>query len=156
MTSSSATIEQKLLEPMPKIARRARTRGGMRLQERRKVLIVEDDLGLAMALGIRMRYEGFQVVCAKNKAQGMNLAIEERPDAIVLDLGLPDGNGFEIMRVVRNIATTVGIPIFVVSGWNESTNESRAQEFEIERYFVKPVDTGALIAAIHDTLDSTS
>jgi DNA-binding response OmpR family regulator len=80
--------------------------------------------------------------------------MEQRPDAIVLDLGLPDGTGFDVMYVVRNIATLADTPIFVVSGWDEQGNASRAQEFGIAKYFTKPVDSGHLVRAIRDVLDN--
>jgi DNA-binding response OmpR family regulator len=124
------------------------------IRERPKVLIVEDNPDLTLALGLRMRDQGFAVVCAAGRIEAIRVAMEQRPDAIVLDLGLPDGTGFDVMFVVRNIATLAGTPIFIVSGWDENSYASRAQEFEIARYFTKPVDSGHLVRAIRDVLDN--
>jgi len=124
------------------------------VRDRQKILIVEDNLDLTMALGIRMRDQGFSVVCAAGSSEAIRVAAEQRPDAIVLDLGLRDGTGFDVMSAVRNVAAMAGTPIFVVSGWDEHDYGPLAQEFEIARYFAKPIDSGVLVRAIRAVLDN--
>lgn len=138
---------------LPRRARGVRRRAGPKLRERWKVLMVEDDVDLAMALGIRLREQGFEVTYAKNRVEAIKLALQERPDAIVLDLGLPDGTGYHVMQIVRSDRWLMGVPIFVVSGWDERVNEPQAQRFGIERYFTKPVDGRHLTSAIREVLE---
>lgn len=151
------TLERVLSDPTlvltPKWLLRRKPREETAARTRHKILIVEDNSDLTMALGIRMRSQGFAVVSAAGRVEAIRVAVEQRPDAIVLDLGLPDGTGFDVMFVLRNIAALANTPIFIVSGWDENTFASRAQEFETAGYFSKPVDSGHLIRAIRDVLD---
>jgi DNA-binding response OmpR family regulator len=115
---------------------------------RHKVLVVDDDADLQRALAVRLRAAGFDPAFASDAVTALAVANRERPDAIVLDLGLPGGDGFVVLRRIRDSAQTGDVPVIVVSARDPAGNRDRALEAGARAYFAKPADDEALIAEI--------
>src|SRR5258705_2140770 len=93
-----------------------------------KILVVEDDPGIWELLGQQLRVAGFETVFAFDGISAMKMAREERPDLIVLDVGLPGGDGFVIMQRLRALPALCGIPVIVLSARVHEPHPSRALE----------------------------
>ena len=72
----------------------------------RRILVVDDDAGQAQALSYRLSQQGFRVDTAATMSEGRELAIRSRPDLMLLDIGLPDGNGLDLCRELNDSAMT--------------------------------------------------
>jgi DNA-binding response OmpR family regulator len=103
----------------------------------RRVLIVEDDRFLRRAAEARLRQEGFGVLTAADGEEGLRVACKELPDLILLDLIMPKMQGFEVLRALKRIETTAGIPIIILSNLSQETDRTRCLEAGAAGYLVK-------------------
>ena len=118
---------------------------------KRKILIVEDDLDVLRGLSIRLKASGYLVVSATDAAWATTVARKEKPDLVILDLGLPGGDGFLVIERLRSIMD-VHIPIIILTVWDPAINKKRAFNAGVEVFFQKPVDNDEFLAAIKKTL----
>ena len=118
----------------------------------KKILIVDDDQDLLRGMKIRLRANGYQVVVAVDALSAISVARKERPDLIILDLGLPCGDGFKVMERLSNIMPVAHIPIIILSARDPASSEKLSLEAGAEAFFQKPVDNEVLLQAIKNAL----
>ena len=109
------------------------------------VLVVEDEPKLLRALTINLRARRYDVHPAANAQQALDLAAAEPPDLVVLDLGLPDLDGVDVIRGLRGWSTT---PILVLSGRSDSTDKVEALDAGADDYVTKPFGMDELLARL--------
>ncbi|HUS22890.1 MAG TPA: response regulator [Aeromicrobium sp.] len=109
------------------------------------VLIVEDDLRLARTVTISLRARGYEARAATNGSQALALVEEFTPDVIVLDLGLPDMDGTELIGRLR---AWTDVPIVVLSGRSESADKVDALDLGADDYVTKPFEIDELLARL--------
>jgi two-component system cell cycle response regulator CtrA len=112
-----------------------------------RVLIVEDNRNLAHGLRTNLEYEGHVADVAEDGGSGLALARGRGHDLILLDLMLPDIDGYEVLRRLRQ--ARVSTPILIVSGLGEMDNKIKGLGFGADDYLTKPFDRRELIARIH-------
>ena len=113
-----------------------------------KVLIVDDDDALRrlMRLELSDKYEVFD---SGDPEQGLALALEHRPDIILLDLRMPKYSGYELLQTFTSFSRTLMIPVIVVSGEAGGQTKEHCKQLGAAGYFEKPIDFDALRAYIH-------
>ena len=119
---------------------------------RKTILIVEDDRDLQLAMSVRMVAHGFKSISAKDAASAIQLAATQKPDLILLDLGLPDSNGFVVMEVIKQLKSVAAVPIIVASARPAEVYREPALLAGAKDYFQKPFDNDALLSAIQREL----
>ena len=112
-----------------------------------RILIIDDDLDLQRGLGIRLNAEGYEVVAAADAVSATTVARREKPDVIILDLGLPGGDGYVVMDRLKSLLVG-SIPVIVLSARDPATDRDRAKAGGAVAYFQKPVSNRALLSAI--------
>jgi CheY-like chemotaxis protein len=117
-----------------------------------KILIVEDDPDTRQLLKIRLESQGYETAFAADAVGAISTARQERPDLILLDMGLPGGDGVVVMERLKTFPALEAIPVIVVSAREPSTTEARAAEAGARAYIQKPIDQLALLDAIHSVL----
>jgi two-component system KDP operon response regulator KdpE len=117
-----------------------------------KILIIEDDADLRRALNVRLRASDYETAFASDAIMALSIAKKEVPDLILLDLGLPGGDGFLVLERMKNITSLACTPVIVVSARDPQTNEKRALAAGAEAFFQKPVDNDQLMTAIRRAL----
>jgi len=120
--------------------------------DKSKILVIDDDQDVAMGLRVRLRANNFATVFATDAVSAISQAKNENPDLILLDLGLPGGDGFLVMERLNNIESLSSIPVMVLSARDPQANKERALAAGAKAYFQKPVDNDELLAAIRKTL----
>jgi two-component system alkaline phosphatase synthesis response regulator PhoP len=120
--------------------------------DKSKILVIDDDQDVAMGLRVRLRANNFATVFATDAVSAISQAKNETPDLILLDLGLPGGDGFLVMERLNNIESLASIPVMVLSARDPQANKERALAAGAKAYFQKPVDNDELLAAIRKTL----
>ena len=110
-----------------------------------KILIVEDDTAICSLIRTTLDTQDYQYHTARNGAEAMIEAVSYNPDVVILDLGLPDMDGVDIIRKIR---TWSSIPIIVVSARMEDRDKVEALDAGADDYLTKPFDMDELIARI--------
>ena len=117
----------------------------------RRLLIVEDDDKVAMALAVRMRAAGFETTVANDGIAGVRSAVTTQPDAVVLDISLPAGDGFLVAeRIQANVP--IRLPIFFLTASRCPGFRERAHQLGAAGFFEKPYDADALVKALNQAL----
>jgi CheY-like chemotaxis protein len=112
------------------------------------VLIIEDDRDVRDALQRLLTRVGYEVMAATDGASAIR-AVQQRPaHVIVVDLGLPGGDGFTVIERIRRLARYRGVPIIVLTGQASEANRTRAKEGGATAFLSKPPDSEELILAI--------
>ena len=119
------------------------------------ILVVDDDLDIRDALRVRLRANGYDVHCAEDGAGAISEALNHTPDLIVLDLGLPVGDGFVVLETLKRNLNLSSIPVIVLSGRDRSANEERVLLAGARAFLPKPVQTNEFLAVIRQTLNET-
>jgi DNA-binding response OmpR family regulator len=122
----------------------------------KKILIVDDDPHLLLGLAPRLQANSYSVVTAADAISAIAVARNEVPDLIILDLGLPGGDGFVVMERIRNLATLASIPIIVLSAWDPAGNRKRSLAAGAVAFFQKPPDNHEFLTAIRHALGESS
>lgn len=121
------------------------------------ILLVNDHEAQAYALARTMEQAGYKVSVAASGAEGLVRAQELLPDAIVLDVGLPDLSGFEVCRLLKADARTARIPvIFLSASFQSSSARNQGEQAGGAAYLFQPVDGATLTAVIQGTLARSS
>jgi DNA-binding response OmpR family regulator len=118
----------------------------------KKILVVEDDNLQLTVLARRLKSCGFEIVAARDGLTAISTARKEQPDLILLDLGLPAGDGFVVLQRLGMLINTGTIPIIVVSARTPIGNRDAALKAGAIAYIHKPVDIPVLLKAIHEAL----
>lgn len=114
-----------------------------------KLLVIEDDPAIRRLLAVTLERAGYQVVQAATAREGLSAVDIDRPGAVLLDLGLPDRDGLELIQLVRARSTA---PILVVSARDDTGEKVTALDLGADDYVVKPFDTEELLARIRTAL----
>lgn len=114
------------------------------------ILIIEDDPAMRMGLQDNLELEGYRIFSADSATQGMQLALQERPDLIILDVMLPDGDGLSICRHLR--AQGLETPIIMLTAKGQEIDKVLGLEMGADDYVVKPFGLRELLARIHAQL----
>ena len=122
-------------------------------EQRPRVLVVDDEPQIVRALKVVLREAGFEAVAAETAAQALDLAAVHPPAAAIVDLVLPDGDGVEVTRRLREWSE---IPILVLSAVGEEDQKVRALEAGADDYITKPFGTRELVARLQAALRRTA
>lgn len=118
-----------------------------------KILIVDDDHNITKALGIRLEAKGFEVVVGADGVSGMQLAVQEHPDLILLDISMPAGNGFSLAKKLRDHDSTLDTPIIFMTASKAHGLEAGAQDYAAFDFLEKPFESSRLLRLIEDALE---
>ncbi len=118
-----------------------------------KVLIVEDDPDIRGLLNTRLRQRSYDTAVATDGMSAVVVARREQPDLIVLDLGLPAGDGFTVMERLRSITSLADVPVVVITARDAATNREKAESFGAVAFVEKPIDFDQLLETIDGLLD---
>jgi two-component system KDP operon response regulator KdpE len=122
----------------------------------KRVLIVEDDDDLRRGLSLRLADSGYDVVQATDGVEAISVAAREHPDVVLLDLGLPDGDGLTVLERYASQPGLSGIPVVVLTGRNPLTAEPAVQKFHVLAFLRKPVENQQLLDALERALRGES
>ena len=116
------------------------------------VLCVDDDPNISEAIGRRLLRLGIRVLCAYDGIQGCWLAVTEKPDVIVLDVAMPNGNGEEILECLKRNGQTASIPVVVLTGKADQCLCRRMQKLGAVQYLNKPIPFDKLLDSISQAI----
>ena len=118
----------------------------MNMENNKKALVVEDDTNIAELLRLYLEKDGFDVLIAGDGQKGIDLALSEKPDIMLLDIMLPGKSGWQVCREVRK---TSKMPIIMLTAKGETFDKVSGLEMGADDYITKPFEVKELIARIH-------
>jgi CheY-like chemotaxis protein len=121
----------------------------------RRVLVVDDNVDAAAALGMLLESLGHDTRIANGGLQALEIAAEFRPNIVLLDIGMPGIDGYEVAKRLRALDTRNSVRIIAVTGWGQDTDREKSQEAGFDLHLVKPVDTDDLALALNERSGST-
>jgi two-component system KDP operon response regulator KdpE len=114
-----------------------------------RILVIEDDPPIRRLVRAALERAGHRVAEAATAREGLSLADIERPDAVLLDLGLPDRDGLEVIQLLR---AGIGVPVIVISARTDTAEKVAALDLGADDYLTKPFDTEELLARLRTAL----
>jgi DNA-binding response OmpR family regulator len=114
---------------------------------RRRILIIEDEPDLVRGLRDALEFEGFEIITSGLGRDGVKLARERGPDLVLLDLMLPDINGFSVCEEIRTVNRV--LPIIMLTARSQETDKIRGLDVGADDYVTKPFSIGELVARIN-------
>jgi DNA-binding response OmpR family regulator len=123
--------------------------------DKKTILIVDDNADTRLILSARLKANHYHPIFAADALQAMSVALKEQPDAILLDLGLPGGNGLIVLQRLKANTALSAIPVIIVTAEDPSVAESRAIEGGADAFLQKPVDQDKLITAVNQATGTT-
>jgi len=116
-----------------------------------KVLVIEDDPGIieVVSLCFQLRWSGTTVISAANGRKGVDLVEAESPDVIILDIGLPDMDGYQVLKEIRRFSE---VPVLMLTVRGEDTDVAKGLELGADDYITKPFSHIELIARVQAVL----
>ena len=118
----------------------------------KKILVVEDDADVRLGYHVLLKANYYDTFFAIDSVSAIGEARKQVPDLIILDLGLPAGDGFVVMQRLRNNTSLFGIPVIVVSARDIKANKDRALKAGAKAFFQKPWNDNELLAVIRALL----
>ncbi len=118
----------------------------------KRILVIEDDADVRRGLGVRLQASDYNVALASDGPSGILQANQQKPDLIILDLGLPGDDGYAVLQELGRSSELVSIPVIVLSAWSRYAHEQRVRNAGAKIFCQKPVDDDELLARIQQLL----
>jgi CheY-like chemotaxis protein len=118
---------------------------------KRRVLVADDNRDAADSLGMLLRMDGHDVQVVYDGAEAMDAIRENPPEIALLDIGMPEMNGYEVARAVRQILPKDRVTLIAVTGWGQKHDVTRALDAGFDSHFTKPIDPLSVSALLSAT-----
>jgi two-component system KDP operon response regulator KdpE len=118
----------------------------------RLILVVDDEERMARFIHLNLEHDGFQVIEAYRGMQAIDLVRERLPDLVLLDVMLPDLDGFEVLKIIREVNT---VPVIMLTAKGEEEDRVRGLEYGADDYITKPFSPRELVSRVRAVLRRT-
>jgi two-component system KDP operon response regulator KdpE len=117
-----------------------------------KILIIDDDAAITDLMGMLLKTHGFDAITANSGADGIRLVREKNPNIVILDLMMPDLDGWQVCKALRQFSN---VPILILSAINDPRMVASVLDAGADDFLVKPVPSGVLVAHIRKMVRRT-
>ena len=117
-----------------------------------KILVIDDDSAVTDLLSLLLKSQGFEVTATNNSADGLTMIREKQPDLVVLDLMMPEMDGWEVCKTVREFSQ---VPIIILSALNDPSMIASVLDAGADDYLTKPTPSRVLVAHINRLVNRT-
>ncbi len=111
-----------------------------------KLIVIDDDTAVTDLLSLLLKSQGFEVLATNNSSDGLNMIREVQPDLVILDLMMPEMDGWEVCRSVRQFSQ---VPIIILSALNDPSMIASVLDAGADDYLTKPTPSRVLVAHIN-------
>lgn len=152
--SPSPSVAEEIAPARPLVARERRRQPRPAQSTGLRALVVDDSPTIVAVLRKMLRQNGYEVSDAGDAEQGVALAAAQRPDIVFLDIVLPGMSGFEALRHLRREAATSDVPVIMISGNAQATEQFYVQRIGADDFLRKPFSRAEVFASIERLLDA--
>jgi DNA-binding response OmpR family regulator len=117
-----------------------------------KILVVDDEEHIVMILKDSLEFSGFQVTTAYDGLEALEVVKNDSPDLIVLDIGMPKLDGWEVCRRLKSDDKTKAIPIIILTAYAQTSDQKKGAQLGADRFITKPCDLTYLVEEINRLL----
>tara|TARA_Y100000782_G_C10188440_1_gene268449 strand:+ start:10848 stop:11591 length:744 start_codon:yes stop_codon:yes gene_type:complete len=117
------------------------------------ILVIEDDISVRENLEEILQFKGFQVISATDGVEGLNLAHEKEPDLIISDIMMPEMDGYEFLKNVRQSPKISNIPVILLTAKTLTESKIKGLEYGADDYVTKPFNAKELIVRVYNLID---
>ena len=117
-----------------------------------KILVVDDEQDIVRALTMRLRAAGYTVISAKNGETAVRMASKLSPDLVIMDIGMPCGDGHAVVRQLAENAETLATPIIFLTAQTSENDRTRAYKAGAVGYLTKPFKSQSLLTVVSRAL----
>lgn len=117
-----------------------------------KILVVDDEEHIVMILRDSLEFSGFQVVTAFNGVEALERVEKDHPDLVVLDIGMPKMDGWEVCRRLKGDKSTEHIPVIILTAYAQTSDQRKGAQLGADRFITKPCDLTYLVEEINSLL----
>ncbi len=128
--------------------------GFKKKSNRVKILVVDDEPNIVQTLQDRLEMNEYDVCVASNGKEGLDLAVKEKPDVILLDVIMPIMDGHEMLEALRQRPEGQGVSVIMLTARSQMQDIARANACGIEDYIVKPFDLSELLEKIETVVEN--
>jgi two-component system cell cycle response regulator DivK len=118
----------------------------------KKILIIEDNEDNLYLIKFILEQNGYSVIVARDGTTGIKMALEEKPDLILMDIQLPDINGLEATKIIRSSEANGGIPIVAITSYAMPGDKEKSIAAGCNGYIEKPIDPETIMLGIEQFL----
>lgn len=118
-----------------------------------KILIAEDERDIRELITFTLRYNGYDVVSARDGEEALELALKEYPDLVLLDIRMPRMNGYEVCRVIKESEATNHIPVVFISAKGQESEVQEGLDAGATDYILKPFSPDQLVARVKELIE---
>src|SRR5580765_6704025 len=118
------------------------------MQASKKILVIEDNPEVRENIGEILELSNYQVICAENGKQGVEIALQQIPDLIICDIMMPELDGYGVLHLLSKHIETYGIPFIFLTAKSEKSDLRKGMELGADDYITKPFDGIELLKAI--------
>ena len=105
----------------------------------KRILLIEDSLENTILVERVLEASGYQLLNATTGEGGIQVAIEERPDLVLIDIGLPDIDGHTVLTLLRQVAELEGVPLVAITAWPADIAHEICQRYGYDGVIIKPI-----------------
>lgn len=117
-----------------------------------KILVIDDDLAITDLMSMLLKTHGFEVITTNSGAEGVKLVEEKNPNVVLLDLMMPDLDGWQVSKAIRTFSN---VPILILSAINDPSMVASVLDTGADDFLVKPVPSCVLVAHIRKMVRQT-
>jgi DNA-binding response OmpR family regulator len=117
-----------------------------------KILVIDDDLAITELMNMLLKTHGFEVITTNSGAEGVKFVEEKHPNVVLLDLMMPDMDGWQVSKAIRAFSN---VPILILSAINDPSMVASVLDTGADDFLVKPVPSSVLVAHIRKMVRQT-
>ncbi len=118
----------------------------------KKILIVDDEPNIVMSLEYSFKKKNFEVYIARDGNEALQIAVDKTPDVVLLDIMMPNVDGYETLKQIKNNNTLKNTKVVFLSAKNKATDIEKGLQLGADKYLTKPFSVKKLVSEINDLL----
>jgi DNA-binding response OmpR family regulator len=124
----------------------------MTVEQQKRILVVDDDPAIVRAITVNLQSVGYETTTALDGADGLRKVVADKPDLVILDIMMPEIDGFEVLKVLKDNPETQPIPVIMLTAFPTDENVARSYGLDSDCFIPKPFEPEVLLMVVQRLL----